>query len=1770
MGGLVDFEQRFEAAVEDARAKLGSSFTLTADRAGAYLEIAKVLSDQGKAVASSDVEQSNRYIQAARMLQEQAEITTYSGESGRAAIAGNLNAKIANGALYGIKLDKFSYNIDDAVVSFMEDIVLRKAYDQISRNNILSVDGLVWDSYGLIDYFPGKNVGYTFDASLDSSVWQRATDEQKSRLFGSQQTISLTNETDILNALLIGTAVGSPQVVNLDKTPASFGFSASAIADVPLGGSLDGEDSNGNHWRLLRSEDDIITIINNNVGSDVFGHTAFVDNKYNLAAQWQGIGATLAGTLFPASLYASFAEEYIDPENHQVSYILTNESVDNIKNFMGADYGELGTRWSYLNGGTVLTFDDFIVSGPGAAGKGSISAVSVLDDPNNADGKVIVVRAPTADGSTKITTVQVGNASSQPSVEGRITITLAADGTIVAADVTDEEATRVLNLAEAARIKAQLDSYARAMAGVEQPKLTYDDLGNLIGLDDGLTGGGATSEIARAFLSARVASDGTLILAGHTTKLVAFDPRTKIGRYQISSGTDAYGRSTVQEWDFNLQSQDATYSGIMRTTDGDVTITHDDGGPTTIRLTDSPINIDFVNAAEVIANTFGRYIAGDDVITQTVTSAALKTIADNFGDVLNTLAFDGGTATSDNLSHAFDGLDQEFLDNLKSAGVGAVSSYLTAQLVDAIGVGGLPGELLTTEAGQVINTILSNAAGGKDVFDGLSTTSLASAAGSFAGNKLAEEIAGWDEVGEQIGAQIGSAIGATIGSSLPVIGTAIGAFVGDLVGGLVGGLFTGKPESGAILGYDADSGHFAVDSVWKKDGGKKQVARQLGNTAAITLNGIIDEVGGELLNGSEIEGGSYGMRSKAYVYWDDGTSSDNREKFEGPQDLLSYGVMRAAEDFQIIGGDVVTKRAFYNTIALGVVTSSTPDTGNPLIDGVLQDMGDFTHVDYGLDMLLGNLSLADRLNTYLHNSASINALIAAEPDSVFSAEWLLTLSQASDLGLLKRNTHDWDGGFSYLLNQGGIDARDVGFQFEALSREGNGERYMTLDGAVLEDTVDSGSKTVIQGSASDEMITATSGGTRDGISKDSSYHVSNVFHGGAGDDFIRAGDSGDDLFGDAGNDILVGGSLDDWLFGGDGDDVLDANGGSGNVLFGGAGNDRILGADGDSTDPMNSGSDWLEGASGDDILSGRGGDDYFEGGQGDDKIDGGEGNDTIIFRKGDGRDSLSDSGTSTTQRDILEFGHNVSSNDITVVAHSAGVDLSLLVGDASTGDRIDLRGAVTNGAEGIEEFNFTDADWSKTDLASRAVYSKTAGRSLTGTAGDDTLTGTIYDDTLNGGGGQDSLSGGDGSDTYLFNLGDGDVTIEEIGAAADVDALVFGAGIALSNVFVSADPDNPTDVILTIGDAGDKITLKHQDAEDGSQSIEELRFADGTSLTLPDLFRMGTGAAFAGATDDVPPSSWDQDLNGGNGVASFTYNIGDGAIRLSGYDSNNDILIFGAGISLYDLVLTRNPADTRDVMVRFASAPGVLLLNDQDAGNSTGFEQIQFADGTIWDRETLCQKLAGRASSAGADTITDGYSSTVIEGGAGDDVIYGGRGADTIIGGLGDDNMYGGDGGNTFVYNLGDGNDRIDQGDHGDTDILQLGAGIAPSDVIVTHQATDSRNVLIRFVGNDGSILLEDQSGGSIYDASGIEEVHFADGTIWDRVALDAQIVLQAQSDQNDIIRGGRSEETIEGGAGDDVIYGSTGADTIIGGLGDDNMYGGDGGNTFVYNLGDG
>jgi trimeric autotransporter adhesin len=149
------------------------------------------------------------------------------------------------------------------------------------------------------------------------------------------------------------------------------------------------------------------------------------------------------------------------------------------------------------------------------------------------------------------------------------------------------------------------------------------------------------------------------------------------------------------------------------------------------------------------------------------------------------------------------------------------------------------------------------------------------------------------------------------------------------------------------------------------------------------------------------------------------------------------------------------------------------------------------------------------------------------------------------------------------------------------------------------------------------------------------------------------------------------------------------------------------------------------------------------------------------------------------------------------------------------------------------------------------------GSHFIGGAGNDTLIanrniGTYwgYDNTFEGGLGDDAITGSYATDTYLFGLGDGhdtindDVRIYNYGSVEFLaspddpffqDHLVLGGGISLQDLKVTQ-VDN--DMMLVIGNGADSITIKNWFDGTSFAKIEQITFADGSTLSASALEQM--------------------------------------------------------------------------------------------------------------------------------------------------------------------------------------------------------------------------------------------------------------------------------------------------------------------------------------------
>ena len=591
---------------------------------------------------------------------------------------------------------------------------------------------------------------------------------------------------------------------------------------------------------------------------------------------------------------------------------------------------------------------------------------------------------------------------------------------------------------------------------------------------------------------------------------------------------------------------------------------------------------------------------------------------------------------------------------------------------------------------------------------------------------------------------------------------------------------------------------------------------------------------------------------------------------------------------------------------------------------------------------------------------------------------------------------------------------------------------------------------------------------------------------------------------------------------------------------------------------------FLTSTTGNDTITGFDDDDVIDGGAGNDILRGGNGSDTYHFGIGSGHDIIEENRTNTnlSEADRVVFGAGLLPENVTVAREDDDLILTII----STGETLTLKGqfAFANWYAwwDVERFEFADGTvWTDRDIAVRLTG---------GTPGDDTINGTFRSDTLDGGAGNDILLGGDGSDIYVFGRGYGHDEIRETLSNANLDEndeLRFGPGITLQDLGFARDGN---DLTITILDTAETLKITGQFAYSNWYTwwdVDQFRFDDGTTLSRIDVQQLllqpaaGDQHMIGFMTGDrIDGGAGNDILEGGDGADTYVFGRGYGQdeIRETMINANlseNDTLEFASGVSWDDLIFSRS-GNTLTIGIEGTSDTLTIdgqwsTINDTSTHTWWDVENFVFADGTTKTRADIQTELT--RGTDGADTIDDFYTNDTLIGGLGNDILRGSRGADT------------------FVHNAGDGHDIVSDytnfwGSTGDR--ILFGAGIAPGDVTVGVSPDNPADMLLSVNGGQSSVTLKNQVGAS--DEWEIDNVEFADGTIWSAFELSRRFVESMVTPGDDIINGTGRADTINGGSGNDVISGRGGNDIIAGGVGNDLLRGEAGNDVYVYALGDG
>ena len=658
--------------------------------------------------------------------------------------------------------------------------------------------------------------------------------------------------------------------------------------------------------------------------------------------------------------------------------------------------------------------------------------------------------------------------------------------------------------------------------------------------------------------------------------------------------------------------------------------------------------------------------------------------------------------------------------------------------------------------------------------------------------------------------------------------------------------------------------------------------------------------------------------------------------------------------------------------------------------------------------------------------------------------------------------------------------------------------------------------------------------------------------------------------GTEGNDLLYGSATADTLDGLAGNDTLWGRNGN-DVLIGGDGTDYLYGEDGDDwldgglgTDNLNglNGNDTLIGGDGIDTLSGGNDNDILDGGLGNDSLTGGAGSDTYLFAAGFGLDSLSNYDTTVGKLDVIHFAAGILPGDVKVGRSGDSLVLTLVgTGDKLTVSNYFLTDAINNYT--VEEIRFTDGTvWNVETIKAKALIGSDVADAITGYATDDVLSGLAGNDTLQGRTGNDNLNGGADNDNLYGE--DGNDTLN--------------------------------------GSTGNDLVY-------GGNGIDNLQGGDGVDTLNGDA---GNDILDGGAGNDS--------LTGGVGSDTYLFGRGSGQDTVNNADTSagkSDTIQFAPDIAVSDIVATRSG---NNLVLSIAGTTDKLTVTNyflSDGVNTSIVEAIRFADGTIWNVESVKNlvltgtaavdivqgyatsdilyglggndSLYGRTGDdilyAGADndylygedgndTLDGGIGNDIFYGGNGNDSLQGGDGVDTLNGdagddsldgGAGNDSLNGGVGSDTYLFGRGSGQDTVNNADTsaGKSDTILLAPNIAVADIIASRTGS---NLVLSISGSTDKLTVSNYFLNDGNNTAFVEAIKFADGTVWNLETVKL-LVLQGTG-AAETLQGYVTADNLNGFGGNDYLYGRAGNDSLNGGTENDYLYGEDGDDSLDGGIG--
>ena len=615
------------------------------------------------------------------------------------------------------------------------------------------------------------------------------------------------------------------------------------------------------------------------------------------------------------------------------------------------------------------------------------------------------------------------------------------------------------------------------------------------------------------------------------------------------------------------------------------------------------------------------------------------------------------------------------------------------------------------------------------------------------------------------------------------------------------------------------------------------------------------------------------------------------------------------------------------------------------------------------------------------------------------------------------------------------------------------------------------------------------------------------------DDDLSALAEGSHVFGHGGNDTLRGSQQADVLDGGAGDDTLEGHAGD-DVLLGGAGND------------------YLDGGAGADILNGGAGDDtYILGNQDSIQIEGESGKDTIIVN--DPAQLQQATINLDTTLDQIKFSRYDFNDDLAEYDYSK-VDKDQMIGDARWPKK--YSSVIYNVWYAVHNIKFSGHSYS---------YSNSGDYGLSMAPGS-----PIWD--LNG--------------YQLINY-----------PLQDQWFLQYDGQFRIAK---KQNLDNS--FALEWGD-GNKLTLQGVLSQPRDYQNIRFKFKDGQQTDLQSLLAGYLSQSSTSGNDLIRGFFTDDTLYGGEGDDILQGGYGDDILEGG---SGNDVLIGGYASQYWSYSAPVEWESNKVLQIPdFANGSDTYIFRgnfghdkvmDHDSGTNGNIDTLWFTDINSIDELIFRGKqgLFGRSSNVLSISTLDKKNTVNVsgkieqirlgkkgefvlstdsqvfkllltKGTMEDDELFGTENDDIFEGKSGNDSLEGYYGNDTYIFAKGWGQDTISESsgyNSVDINTIQF-LDVNPEDIIIRNEGPYNSMVIYR---RDSTDKITVSSQFSDYN-DGIQQIKFADGTVWQR-DLIRQMSMTGGEEDDILVGTGR----IVGNGGNDTLtgngelYGGSGNDTLI------------------------